>query len=37
MQDIPDVAAKDMQSVCSSKYRESLDYLSKKIAEALVR
>ena len=29
----PDVTAKDWQSVCLSKYRELLDYFSKKIAE----
>ena len=31
MKDIPDVAAKDWQSVYLNKYRELLDYLGKKI------
>ena len=37
MWDIPDVTAKDWQSVYLSKYRELLDYFGKKIAEALSR
>ena len=37
MYEIPDVTAKDCQSVCLSKYRELLDYLDKMIAEALPR
>ena len=36
MWDIPDVT-RDCQSVCLSKYREVLDYIGKKIAEALPR
>ena len=37
MQNIPDVTAKDWQSVCLSKYRELLDYFGKKIVKALPR
>ena len=37
MSDIHDVTAEDWQSVCFRKYRESLDYFGKKIAEALPR
>ena len=37
MYKIPDVTAKDWQSVCLSKYRELLDYFGKMIAEALPR
>ena len=36
MEDIPDVTAENWQSVCWSKYRESLDYFGKEIAETLM-
>ena len=35
MEDIPNLTAKNWQSVSLSKYKELLDYFGKKIAEAL--